>query len=171
MKKNIKIFAILIILVIFVIISGIKESYALEDVENYTNEYRKYLELSNEEKAKLEVIPEKYGTTLEESNKSKTSAFRTFFNSVSNLPKRYNLAENYNIKVENQGEEGNCWTFASLETLETYLQIHGYGTFDFSENHLNYIESNLFKESLGNRDINTGGNYTEFQDYANKKFG
>lgn len=65
----------------------------------------------------------------------------------SDLPQRYNLAEHYDIKVENQGEEGNCWTFASLETLETYLQMHGYETFDFSENHLNYVESDLFSET------------------------
>ena len=51
-------------------------------------------------------------------------------------PVRYNLAENYNIKVENQGLEGNCWTFASLETLETYLQIHGFGTFGLKDANL-----------------------------------
>ena len=92
-------------------------------------------------------------------------------NNELNLPARYNLAEHYNIKVENQGQEGNCWAFASLETLETYLQIHGYGTYDFSENHLNYIESNLFTESVANRNINTAANYAEFQDYVDKKFG
>ena len=87
------------------------------------------------------------------------------------IPNRYSLADNYNILVENQGLEGNCWTFASLETLETYLQIHGYGTYNFSENHLNYIESNLFLESTSMRDVNTTGNFEEFIDYMNKQLG
>ena len=98
----------------------------------------------------------------------------TFTNTVNaeeSIPTSYNLADHYNIRTENQGEEGNCWTFAALETLETYLQIHGYGTFDFSENYLNYIESDLFKDSVSNRKINTGGSYSEFKDYVNKKFG
>ena len=87
------------------------------------------------------------------------------------LPSYYNLADNYNIKVENQGSEGNCWAFASLETIETYLQVHGYGTFDFSENHLNYIESNLFPETNESRDINTSGSFNEFKEYVGNKFG
>ncbi|MBR3116406.1 MAG: hypothetical protein IKF36_00840 [Bacilli bacterium] len=97
--------------------------------------------------------------------------FNTTVNAEGSIPTSYNLADHYNIRTENQGEEGNCWTFAALETLETYLQIHGYGTFDFSENHLNYIESDLFKDSVSNRKINTGGSYSEFKDYVNKKFG
>ena len=88
-----------------------------------------------------------------------------------NLPIKYNLADYYDIKVENQGQEGNCWAFASLETLETYLQIHGYGTYDFSENHLNYIESNLFTESSAYRNINTAGTYELFKEYVNLKLG
>ena len=86
----------------------------------------------------------------------------------SGLPDKYNLAEHCNILVENQGSEGNCWTFASIETLETYLQLHGYGTFDFSENHLNYLESNYFEEY---RNVNTGGTYQNFLDYLEKEYG
>lgn len=94
--------------------------------------------------------------------------FNTTVNAEESIPTSYNLVDHYNIRTENQGEEGNCWTFAALET---YFQIHGYGTFDFSENHLNYIESDLFKESSEYRKINTGGSYSEFKDYVNKKFG
>ena len=152
---------ILIVLTYFLVNSN---SYALEDPDSYSELYKQYLELSDEEKAKVEVIPEKYSIPFQ----SKGMKFLLRNNA---LPSRYNLADHYEFKVENQGEEGNCWTFASIETLESYLQIHGYGIFDFSENHLNYIESNLFTESDGNREVNTGGNYTEFQDYLYKKLG
>ena len=41
------------------------------------------------------------------------------------IPSYYNIADNYNVLVEDQGNEGNCWAFASIKTLETYLQMHG----------------------------------------------
>lgn len=136
--------------------------------EDYSYLYEEYLKLSNEEKANVEVIPEEYRTSLKEYN-SEPRLLST--RSINTIPSSYNLADHYNIKVKNQGEEGNCWAFASLETLETYLQIHGYGTFDFSENHLNYIESNLFPETSENRDINTAGSFNTFKEYASNKFG
>ena len=184
MKKNklIKYFYITGMIVFSLLFLLNNKSYALEDVDHYSELYKQYLELSDEEKEKVEVIPDKYGTTLKEYNEKEglnnknNSKLRLFkapnvMNNLNTLPSRYSLADNYNIKVENQGQEGNCWTFASLETIETYLQMHGYGTFDFSENHLNYIESNLFSQTQETRKINTSGSYSNFQEYANKKFG
>lgn len=147
------------------------KSFALEDVDNYSELYKQYLELSDEEKEKVGVIPEKYNTSLKEYNANNAKKTAKRLKTASKLPNRYNLAEHYNIKVENQGSEGTCWTFASLETLETYLQIHGYGTFDFSENHLNYVESNLFSQTMATRKVNTSGGFSEFQEYINKKYG
>lgn len=172
MKKNMTIKRIGLISVItaLILFVGNNYSYALEDEESYSELYKQYLELSDEEKAKVDVIPEKYNVTLKEYNVNKSNS-ATLLNASNTLPKRYNLAEHYDIKVESQGQEGNCWAFASLETLETYLQIHGFGTFDFSENHLNYVESNLFSQTNASRKINTAGNYELFQEYANKKFG
>ena len=167
MKKEMIIkYIVIICFLLFCLLIG-NDSYALEDVDNYSELYKQYLALSDEEKANVSVIPEKYNTSLNNYNSTLNQ------NALSNIdvPQRYNLAEHYDIKVENQGQEGNCWSFASLETLETYLQLHGYGTFDFSENHLNYIESNLFSETDANRNINTSGSYSEFQEYVNKSYG
>ena len=165
MRKNKSVKYIIMSMILLFSILIANNSYALEDPDNYSELYKQYLQLSDEEKANVVVIPEKYKVSLNEYNNN-TTTLRN-----SDLPQRYNLAEHYDIKVENQGEEGNCWTFASLETLETYLQMHGYGTFDFSENHLNYVESDLFSETEARREINTGGNYTEFQEYVSKKYG
>ena len=169
MKKQTLIKYFLLIFTVCIVFAGNNNSFALEDVANYSELYKQYLELSDEEKEKVDVIPEKYSTSFKQYYN--TNAYKKALRNTSVLPSRYNLAEHYNIKVENQGQEGNCWTFASLETLETYLQIHGYGTFDFSENHLNYIESNMFSETEVTRSINTAGSFNELRDYLNKKLG
>lgn len=90
------------------------------------------------------------------------------------IPSYFNLADSYNLKVENQGPEGNCWTFASLNSLETYLMMHGYGEYDFSERHLSIIESTEFYGTRGqsiNRKPNTNGNFEEAIDYITSGYG
>ena len=89
-------------------------------------------------------------------------------------PSYFNLADSYYLKVENQGSEGNCWTFASLNSLETYLMMHGYGEYDFSEKHLSIIESTEFYGTRGqsiNRKPNTNGNFEEAIDYIISGYG
>lgn len=167
MIKNKKRISLLFISLLL-LLTSFTNVYALEDVEHYTPQYKEYLELSDEEKANVEVIPDKYGISLDEFNnlnKKSPKKNRTV------LPSRFSLADTYNIKVENQGSEGNCWIFASIESIETYLQIHENKTFDFSEMHVNYIESNLFEDTMAFRNINTGGNYGYFVDYMKKKYG
>ena len=174
MKKYLKI----IITTLLILLNNINV-YALEEPEKYTPQYKKYLKLTEEQKRKVDVIPSKYGISLKEYNQSDQpifkvetfNGFKSFKKSTSEIPSKFVLTDNYNIKVENQGQEGNCWTFASMETIETYLQIHENITFDFSENHLNYLESNLFSETNAYRDINTGGTYSYFEDYVFKQFG
>lgn len=79
------------------------------------------------------------------------------------IPKYFNLADKIDIKVEHQGTFGLCWDFASIKSLETYLALNNLGNYDFSEIHLDYIESNLL---YGYRDVHTGGNFSEFQRYV-----
>ena len=40
---------------------------------------------------------------------------------------------NMMTEVKNQEEIGVCWDFGGTATLESYLKLHGYGEFDFSE--------------------------------------
>ena len=159
---------VLLFITLLLLLTSFTNVYALEDVEHYTPQYKEYLKLSDEEKANVEVIPDKYGISLDEFNSINKKSPRR---SRTVLPSRFSLADTYNIKVENQGSEGNCWIFASIESIETYLQIHEDKTFDFSEMHVNYLESNLFEDTMAFRDINTGGNYGYFVDYMKKKYG
>ena len=159
---------VLLFIPLLLLLTSFTNVYALEDIEHYTPQYKEYLKLSDEEKANVEVIPDKYGISLDEFNSINKKSPRR---SRTVLPSRFSLADTYNIKVENQGSEGNCWIFASIESIETYLQIHEDKTFDFSEMHVNYLESNLFEDTMAFRDINTGGNYGYFVDYMKKKYG
>lgn len=167
MIKNKKRISLLFISLLL-LLTSFTNVYALEDVEHYTPQYKEYLKLSDEEKAKVEVIPDKYGISLDEYNSTHKKSSKK---NRKVLPSRFNLADTYNIKVENQGSEGNCWIFASVESIETYIQIHEDTTFDFSEMHVNYLESNLFEDTMASRNINTGGNYGYFVDYMKKKYG
>ena len=73
--KKITLLFFIILLSFSVFNSNYLISFAEENVEEvetkleentYTEDYKKYLELSDEEKAKLNVIPEKYEYTMEE---------------------------------------------------------------------------------------------------------
>ena len=76
---------------------------------------------------------------------------------ASNLPRKYDLRDyNFVTSVKNQGEEGNCWAFASIAALESYLLKKEGKTYDFSENNLKNVMSSL--GSLGvDKAVNGGG--------------
>ena len=77
-------------------------------------------------------------------------------------PKKFNLADKISIKVEDQGDYGLCWDFASTKSLETYLALQKNKKYDFSEMHVNYVTSNLL---LGGREIDDGGNFEIYENY------
>ena len=78
------------------------------------------------------------------------------------------LRDKINIPVRNQGLYGLCWDFASMKSLETYLALNGYGDFDFSELHVDYIESDEFGNS---RKLHDGGNFSDFKEYLMYNYG
>lgn len=57
---------------------------------------------------------------------------------------------------------GLCWDFAATKSTETFLQLTQDKKYDLSEMHVNYVESNLL---LGFRKVNTGGNFSIYEDY------
>ena len=65
MIKKKKRFSLLFISLLL-LLTSFTNVYALEDVEHYTPQYKEYLKLSDEEKANVEVIPDKYGISLDE---------------------------------------------------------------------------------------------------------
>ena len=192
---------ILTIAIIFGGIWSVNKSYALENVddddyENYSEVYKRYLELPEEEKAKLGVIPRKYNVPMdvlyEEQNTFQRaySKIRSIVGLEEPLPESYILLDQdtnndgtidskdvsvyryggIEMKVEEQ-DYSDCWTFASLNTIETNLALNGYGDYDFSETHLDYMESLSDRQYYKGRTLHSGGFFAEFKDYLKRKDG
>lgn len=156
-----------LILCIIILISFPNNAKAIQEkTENYTLEYQQYLQLSDEEKENCEVIPRKYEVEF-------SSIFGVDDNTMDaqeiegKLPEKFDLRDKISLRVKNQGSYGLCWSFASLESLETNLALRGYD-YDFSELHMDYLESTEF---FGMRDLHSGGNFSDFERYSQRIYG
>lgn len=149
-----------------------------ENEKEYSEAYKAYLALSDEEKAKVEVIPRKYDIPLdslyEETNKNTSRKSRTIVSatnnerSTSSIPSSYDLRDVIDIPIRNQGGYGNCWNFASLKTIETNLALKGI-KIDLSELHVDYVMS---KELVNNsRELHAGGHFETVEEYCMKNYG
>lgn len=143
-----------------------------EEYNSYTEEYKEYLKLTDEEKAELGVIPDKYEFTIDEylatyknnesienSNDILSDSMNLASIRATGIPSRFDLRSRISIKVENQGNEEICWTFASLGVLETHLAVKNKGNYDFSERHLDYLTAkDKYPNKTGYNDRKLGGN-------------
>ncbi len=125
--------------------------------EKITDDYKKYLKLSEEEKSELDVIPRKEEIPIE-----KLDEIEDEIKIKDELPTKFNLKDKINIQVEDQESFGLCWAFASLKSLETNVALKKNKNYDFSEMHVDYLTSNLF---YGSRTIHDGGSFEYFEDY------
>ena len=98
-------------------------------------DFIEYLGLSDEEKAKYQIIPDVYLTAQKQTHLDDyTPAFKggnrfgsmLFSNSL--LPSSFDFrnvdGKNYLTPLKNQGSLGLCWAFASIENAETYLMYN-----------------------------------------------
>lgn len=134
-------------------------SSKIEDEDNYSDEYKKYLELSDEEKAKLEVIPRKEDVPEEKIDEIKDD---TDENIIATLPEKFDLRDLIDITVGNQGSYGLCWDFASSTALETHLKLRGID-YNPSELQIDFLSSNLM---YGSRELHAAGRFQYFVDMA-----
>ena len=162
--------------------------FAAQETKEYSKLYQEYLNLSDEEKAKVEVIPRMYDVPIDElygkskiiskpltmlsSRISAVAKNSTLPNSFillddDSVEKEYEKYGGINIPIRNQGSKGLCWNFASLKALETYLELRG-TSFDLSESHLDYLTS---KEFGGERQLHDAGNFSDFEKYASRNYG
>ena len=166
MKKNVKRIISIILLNLIIIYTPVISVYANDnnDNENLENYNIKIQESS-------EIIPKIHDVTIDEFNeKNKEEKVEEninilqkilrFFSGAKNedtIPEQYDLRSsnpynfsnhgNIDIEVENQGDYGLCWTFASLGAVKTHLAVKGYNnykTVNLSEWHLNYLQSKYY---------------------------
>ena len=120
--------------------NNINKTEKEKDEDEYTDEYKEYLKLSDEEKKKVEAVPrkikvdysnldnikkdqeedlnKKYVLPDDEKNEEKKDEKNEDNKDVEVLPTKFDLRDKIDIKVENQQTFGLCWDFASLKSLE-----------------------------------------------------
>ena len=74
----------------------------------------------------------------------------------------YDMRNDITIRVKNQKSSSSCWTFSTLNVLETNLALTQKDYIDFSERHMNYSTSKTFLDGINplgyEREVNNGGN-------------
>ena len=154
--------------IVGIIFSGsiLADSEINNEDEKLSQDYIDYLNLSDEEKQKVEIIPEKYDVDYDEFF-SKYSADNNDEDSLpidgsTTIPTSFDLRTKFKINIENQGPEGNCWIFATLGAMRTHLALKNSlsVTPNLSERHLDYLTSNLYTNKNFSRKQGAGGNFT-----------
>ena len=142
-----------------------------EDYEKYSEAYKRYLALSEEEKAKVYVIPDKYDLSIEDFEqvygkklKNYNTGLSPKFARATTIPTSFNLKDGNDFGVEDQGSEGLCWAFAALGSLRTHLALKNGENYDLSEWHMNYLTSKWYSKYEFNsipykRELGGGGNF------------
>ena len=165
--KNLKI-VILGISIIGICFSGniFADSDIKNEEKNLSQDYINYLNLSDEEKQKLEIIPEEYDVDYDDffskQSNNNISVNAISLNGDSNIPTTFDLRDKFEINVESQGLEGNCWIFATLGAMRTHLALKNSlsVTPNLSERHLDYLTSTLYSNKGILRSQGTGGNFS-----------
>ncbi len=192
MKKHIRKLTIILFILIFTIsFSSVYASNNLQDLLNtveYSENYKKYLELSDDEKSNV-IEPLKYDIKPQQTNSNKLRTMRnplkTFQLLKSSLQNKYSLKDKIpdNVKIRNQMDTNSCWAFAYTGVLESNLGLNDYlsskpvTTYDFSERHMNYSTTrNAFKNDAINsygftKTLDEGGNYLMALSYLTNGMG
>ena len=127
--------------------------------------YVDYLDLDNNEKKQVELIPSPYALDY---NYAESSS-----NGDLELPERYDLrnvdGKRYITKIKNQGGLGLCWAFATIEQAESFMMVTNNEEYNenttktFSIRQLDYLTSKDGIINFSNagmiRDLGQGGNF------------
>lgn len=179
MKNKIKILFEIFVIILIMFSFGIvyaNDSYEIDVKETeYSEDYKKWLELDEEEK-KNTIQPRKYevSTSVDNSTylKSLNNVFRTQQLIRATIPTEFNLKDIIpeNVVIRNQMQTNSCWAFSALGMLESNLALRDQKaslptvTYDFSERHLIYSSmrsaflNNQINEYGFSTNISNGGN-------------
>lgn len=187
MKKQKKNFTIIILSVFMLAILANFEVFASNTSSSgqevqYSEEYQKWLELSNEEKQNV-IKPRMYDVPYTEI-KSKNPLLRAnMLRATIDEPFTLQSVIPNNLVIKDQQQTGSCWAFAALSSLETNLALANIKNttntskvYDFSERHMEYATSRVFENnqinSLGyNRTVGSGGNWDFASSYLTTGIG
>ena len=170
MKKSSVTKIVFVIFITLVLLIGTKTlAFYTEDVIeniNYTDEYEKWLNLSDEEKQNY-IMPRKYAISVyDDANYySRISTLRSSLISsklmISNYDS-YDLRDDIKITVRNQEGTGQCWAFSINSILESNIEkITGKDSPLYSARYTEYATSKTFLDGKNNdsfnREVGDGG--------------
>ena len=184
MRRKIKHVVILLIFIILLVFVANQYVYAeretnlknLIKVVKYSDEYKKWNELSSKEK--FSVIQPKIYDELNTIFESKNPIYEANLVGAS-ADSKFSLKDviSNNLAIKNQYNTESCWAFSGLSSLETNLALSNYKKnmnkdkiYDFSERHANYSSSRFFTNNdeniFGlNRGPETGGQWYFIENY------
>ena len=180
MKNNlIKLLSIFIIIIIVFSFGRVyaENLYQIDaEGKEYSDEYKKWLELDEEERKNI-VEPKMYETTTNINNNSYLKNMNNVFKVQqlvrASIPTQYDLKNIIpeNVRIRNQMQTNACWAFVTLGVLESHLGLKDKNAlantvaYDFSERHMNYAmtKSAFFKNQINeygfSRAPSDGGNF------------
>ena len=155
MKKYVKIFVLIIMLIIFVLFFGINKSFAIDvTLEDKSEAYKQWESQPKDEREKLyEPLP--FNMSI------KNSIKRSTFNQILSLaratatpPSSFDITDELqNVYVRDQLKTSTCWAFSYAGTLNMSLQKQKNISQQYSPTHIEYRATQMFARNVGD-----GGN-------------
>ena len=130
------------VIIFLLLFFSINRVYALQECTP-SDEYIKYMNLSDEEKVNYVEPPYCKNIMYEAVKEEKEGFFSSIWTGLKNLIFSSSSDSAYNAYTsglvtppKNQGDLGTCWSFSTISTVETNAKKNGLSEYDFSEQHM-----------------------------------
>lgn len=117
-----KIFYIILVICCFYTNNNLVEANTEKGIPYINPKWEEYMKLSDEEKEKYNIVPEKYIVDYVDDS---VTPFSTYGALTQSTPTSFNLRNEYATDVYNQSSAGLCWAYATTTTIESNLLVNG----------------------------------------------